>query len=55
MIKSYPYLTVQQNQHLSVLQARAVAEDLHGQRDYDRLELENNKPQFNKAVYLKEI
>jgi hypothetical protein len=25
MIKSYPYLTVQQNQHLSVLQARAVA------------------------------
>ena len=25
MIKSYPYLTVEQNQHLSVLQARAEA------------------------------
>ena len=25
MIKSYPFLTVQQNQHLSVLQARAEA------------------------------
>jgi hypothetical protein len=25
MIKSYPFLTVQQNQHLSVLQARAKA------------------------------
>jgi hypothetical protein len=32
-----------------------IKEDLHGQRDSDRLELENNKPQFNKAVYLKEI
>jgi hypothetical protein len=28
-------------------------EGLHGRRDYDRLELENNKPQTNKEVYLK--
>jgi hypothetical protein len=32
-----------------------IKEDLHGQRGYDKPEVENNKPQFNRAVYLKEI
>jgi hypothetical protein len=38
----------------STNEGERIKEDQNGHRGYGRLEVENNKPQFNKAIYLKE-